>query len=184
MEAGDRLALVAAAAASVGPVEDPAGWAEQVRARALDLYVMSRDRGAVGRALDQLEACRTYVATVLGGRIEKHALQDGGELRRGLVRLKVDTSKFSKDGVEEIRTELLSTPEGTAVWEKVRGLAGHRVLVYAQTEQKDERKVKTLRHVEDLRQDHDVDVGEAAGTDAPGAARSGSRAPDLRTAHW
>lgn len=158
MEAGERLALIAAAATSVGPVEDQAEWAEKVRERTMDLFLMSRDRSPVGKVLEQLDASRTYVATVLGGKVEKHALEGGGELRRGLVRLKVATSKYNADGVEEIRTELLSTAEGAGLWAKVRGLVGHRVLVYAQTEEKDARKVKTLRHVEDLGEDRDVDA--------------------------
>lgn len=161
MEAGERLSLVAAAATAVGPVEDQTEWAEKVRERAVDLYLMSRDRGVVGRALEQLDASRTYVATVLGGKVEKHALESGGELRRGLVRLKVATSKYNKDGIEEIRTELLSTPEGAALWARIRGMVGHRVLVYAQTEEKDARKVKTLRHVEDLGEDRDLDTDAA-----------------------
>src|SRR4051794_10561753 len=163
MEAGERLALVAAASTAVGPVGDQAVWAEQVRARAVDLYLMSRDKSPIGRALEQLDAPRTYLATVLGGTVEKHALADGGELRRGLVKLKVATSRYNADGVEEIRTELLSTAEGAALWAKIRGLVSHRVLVYAQTEEKDARKVKTLRHVEDLGEDRDLErEGDAA----------------------
>lgn len=150
MDAADRLNLVAAAAIAVGPVQDQGAWAEHVRVKAVDLYLMSRERGSVGRALEQLDECRTYVATITGGKIEKHVLDDGRELRRGLIRLRVPESKYNKDGVEDIRTELLSTPEGQAVLEKAKGLVGHRVLVYAQTEEKDARKVKTLRHVEDL----------------------------------
>lgn len=162
MEAGERLSLIAAAATSVGPVEDQAEWAEKVRERTMDLFLMSRDRSPVGKALEQLDASRTYVATVLGGRVEKHALDGGGELRRGLVKLKVATSKYNADGVEEIRTELLSTSEGAALWAKIRGLVGHRVLVYAQTEEKDARKVKTLRHVEDLGEDRELERQEDA----------------------
>ena len=161
MEAGERLSLIAAAATAVGPVEDQAEWAGKVRERAMELYLMSRDRSPVSRALEQLDASRTYVATVLGGRVEKHALEGGGELRRGLIRLKVASSRYNKDGVEEIRTELLSTAEGAALWAKIRGLVGHRVLVYAQTEEKDARKVKTLRHVEDLGVDRDLDSDAA-----------------------
>ena len=154
MDAADRLGLVAAAAIAVGPAGDQGTWAEAVRAKAVDLYLMSRDRGLVGRALEQLDGCRTYVATITGGKVEKHQLEGGGELRRGLIRLRVDTSKYHNDGVEDIRTELLSTQEGPAVLEKAKGLVGHRVLVYAQTEEKDDgRKVKTLRHLEDLGED-------------------------------
>lgn len=157
MDAGDRLNLVAAAAIAVGPAADqgagtPGGetWQDRVRQKAVDLYVMAKERGSVGRALEQLDECRTYVATVVGGKVERHALDDGGELTRGLVKLRVEPSKWTKDGVEYIRTELLSTSEGRILWEQVRELVGHRVLVYAQTEVKDDRKVKTFRHVEDL----------------------------------
>ncbi|GAA3634717.1 hypothetical protein [Microlunatus ginsengisoli] len=162
MDAADRLSLVAAAATSLGPIEDPSTFAAKVRDRAVELYLMSRERGAVGRALEQLDECRTYVATVLGGKVEHHPLPDGGELRRGLVRLKVAASKYNRDGVEEIRTELLSTDEGAALWARIRGLVGHRVLVYAQTEEKDSRKVKTMRHVEDLGEDRELARGDAA----------------------
>ncbi len=159
MDAADRLTLVAAAATAVGPVDDPAVWAARVQGKAVDLYLMSRERGAVGKALEQLDACRTYVATILGGRVEKHRLDSGGELRRGLLRLKVATSKYNKDGEEDIRTELLSLPEGQAVLDKAKGLVGHRVLIWAQTEEKDDgRKVKTLRHLEDLGVDTDLDA--------------------------
>ena len=40
------------------------------------------------------------------------------------------------DGVEEIRTDLLSTLEGKATLDKAKALVGHRVLVWAQTEEK------------------------------------------------
>lgn len=151
MDASDRLTLVAAAATAVGPVEDQSAWSAKVQAKAIDLYLMSRERGAIGKALEQLDSCRTYVATILGGKVEKHRLEDGGELRRGLLRMKVQPSKYNKDGVEEVRTELLSDPQGQSVLDKAKGLVGHRVLVWAQTEEKEGYgKVKTLRHIEDL----------------------------------
>ena len=97
----------------------------------------------------------------LTGHFQTHKKDFAG--RRGLLRLRVATSKYNKDGAEDIRTELLSTPEGQAVLEKARGLVGHRVLIWAQTEEKDDgRKVKTLRHVEDLGVDLDLDDRDAA----------------------
>lgn len=144
MDATTRTQVILAAVGAAGPKgEDAADWNARVRDNAVGIAVMLGENSSVSKALEKfLAAGKPFPATILGGRKEQTST-------RVVVRIR------NKDGEEEeIRTDRTDTPEGLAMANIVKGLVGHRVLIWKELEEMgggtNGRKVRILRHVEDL----------------------------------
>lgn len=165
MDAQIRTQVILAAVGAAGPKgEDAAEWNARVRDNAVGIAVMLGDNSSVSQALDKfLNAGKPFPATILGGSKETSST-------RVVVRF------MNKDGeLETIRTDRTDTPEGLAMGNVVRNLVGHKVLVWKELEEmgggSNGRKVRILRHVEDLGIDPDFEAKkEQAATLQPKAA--------------
>lgn len=136
-------------------VVDPAAWQAAVVGNAIQIAVMASESGAVGRALKQIEESKVFTCTVVS--VEKEARST-----RGFVIVHTGTERAAKDmrgnplpeGFEVFRTERTDSPIGVAMARKIRGLIGHRVLVWVEVEpipgDAEGRKARVVRHVEDL----------------------------------
>ncbi len=112
------LDLVIAAVHAVGPC--PAGpeaaWTDQVRERAVSLYVLG---DTVGQDIARLDAAKQFTATLLDVRVEATST-------RGVLVLRNSSGELE----QPIRTDRGDSEAGRAMIERARALVGHRVRVY------------------------------------------------------
>lgn len=144
----ERITLTTAAVAAVGPRtdENEATWEEEVTDTAVDLGIMASDFGSVGKALNTLDKCKTFVATVRGAKKESSS-------QRVVVSLETKPSKWSPEGKEVARTERLDKFDGTGVKTArlARALIGWRCMIWIEMEETDDGgKVRVLRHLKGL----------------------------------
>ena len=141
LDEATRTQVILAAVGSAGPVgDDKAEWSAKVRAQAVTIAVMLGEQSSVAQALNAFgRSEKPFPATILGGRKEVSST-------RVVVRFN------NKDGEqEEIRTDRTDGPEGLAMANIVRGLVGHKVLIWKEIEEYNggKGKVRVLRHIED-----------------------------------
>jgi hypothetical protein len=152
MDHEQRLQIVTAAVAAVGAVgADQAawhGWVDEMIAR---LTAMCAETSPAARLIEQIERSKTFTATIVGGKIEASST-------RVVVKLKTRPSERNPEGIEEARTERTDTPAGKAMSQRLRALKGHRVAIWVEVEPipGSDRKVRVVRHVEDLGVDRDI----------------------------
>jgi hypothetical protein len=140
-----RTQIILAAVGSAGPVgEDKAHWNSLVRDQAVTIAVMLGENSSVSQALEKFgNADKPFPATILGGKKETSS-----------TRVVVNFS--NKDGeTESIRTDRTDSPEGLAMANLVKGLVGHKVMIWKEIEtyNNGQGKVRVLRHIEDLGKD-------------------------------
>lgn len=159
-----RTQIILGAVGAAGPRgDDAAEWTARVRENAVSIAVMLGENSSVSQALDKfLAAGKPFPVTILGGKREQTST-------RVLVRF------MSKEGeVETIRTDRTDTPEGLAMANTVRALVGHKVLIWKELEEMgggaNGRKVRVLRHVEDLGADPEFEQKKASAQRAEAAA--------------
>ena len=166
MDTALRNQVIIAAVGATGPKgDDAADWTARVRENAVSIAVMLGENSSVSQALDKfLAAGKPFPATILGGKTERTST-------RIVVRF------MNKDGeVEAIRTDRTDTSEGLAMGNAVKSLVGHRVLIWKELEEMggggaNGRKVRILRHVEDLGADPEFEAKKTqAATQEPKAA--------------
>lgn len=142
LDASVRTQVILAAVGSAGPVGDSkAEWSAKVRAQAVTIAVMLGEHSSVSQALAAFgRAEKPFPATILGGSKEASST-------RVVVRFRNVSGE-----AEEIRTDRTDSPEGLAMANVVRGLVGHKVLIWKEIEEYNQGKgkVRVLRHVEDL----------------------------------
>ncbi|MFD5417568.1 hypothetical protein ACFWJT_06020 [Streptomyces sp. NPDC127069] len=112
------LDLVIAAVHAVGPCPagEEAAWTDQVRERAVSLYVLS---DTVGKDIARLDAAKQFTATPLDVRVEATST-------RGVLILRNTSGELE----QQIRTDGGDSKAGRAMIERARALVGHRVRVY------------------------------------------------------
>jgi hypothetical protein len=145
MDDATRTQVILAAVGSAGPVgADKAEWNSLVRDQAVTIAVMLGENSSVSQALAKFaNAGKPFPATILGGKKEASST-------RVVVRF------ANKDGeTEEIRTDRTDSPEGLAMSNIVRGLVGHKVLIWKELEDSGAsgpaaKRYRVLRHIEDL----------------------------------
>ncbi len=169
MDHNQRLQIITAAVAAVGAVgDDRATWQGRVEEMIARLTAMCAETSPSARLIEQVERSKTFTATIVGGKIERSST-------RVVVILKTRPSERNPDGVEEARTERTDTPAGKAMSQRLRALKGHRVAIWVEVEPipGSDRKVRVVRHVEDLGVDLDL-VQTRQGTQAaPPVAAAG-----------
>src|SRR5690606_867369 len=123
-------------------------WEARVLENTLDAQSLMSDGS---RLYKTVEGIKVYSAVV-------DAIQKEKKSTRGLVTLKVKPSTYAKDGIEQVRTERTDRPDGLAMAKKIKGLIGHKVLIFKEIEvMANGNKSAVIRHVKDL--------GEANGTE-------------------
>ena len=160
MDEATRTQIILAAVTATGPDDGAGDWATRVAMNASKIAAMTSSNSTVGRCVDQVSECKVFPGVVESIRKEHSST-------RGIVVLKTRESMHHPDGREEARTERTDNPIGSAMAKRIQALRGHRVMVWVQLETigSGDRKVRVIRHVEDL------------GVEAPGP-QSGS-APDV-----
>lgn len=150
MDSADRAAIVAAAVVAAGPPDgNRDDWLEQVEAEARQIFILAGVRGRIGRVVEQMGNSRTFARVIT--RVEKEQSSQWG-----LVTLSVEPTQYSKDGVEQVRTERMDgqfAEQAKAMGRTLRDeLMGHRVLLWVETETDDDAtpRGRVIRHVVDL----------------------------------
>ena len=168
MDDNTRTNIILAAIHSVPPVTEPLRnkrdeivateaevWQARVAEKARAIAVMTGPRSKVGHDIDVIgwaseegnDKAKIVSGTVLSINLESSST-------RGLVQMKTKAHpQWAPNGVEEARTERTDTAEGLMMAQRIRQeLMGHRVLAFIemQTVGDGTRKVRVIRHIEDL----------------------------------
>ena len=152
MDHNQRLQIITTAVAAVGAVGDnQAAWQAGVDVMIARLTAMCAENSPAARLIERVERSKTFTATIVGGKIETSST-------RVVVKLKTRPSERNPEGVEEARTERTDTPAGREMSQRLRALKGHRVAIWVEIEQipGSDRRVRVVRHVEDLGLDPEV----------------------------
>lgn len=138
------LAAIAATGPDTGDDSNGLSWPQRVAETATRIVAMLGEQSEVSRAIAQVEAAKTFPATVVSIRKETSST-------RGVVTLRTRPSERHPDGLEEARTERTDQPLGRAMAKRLTALRGHRVMVWLEVETiGGDRKVRVVRWVEDL----------------------------------
>jgi len=133
------------------PEVDPREWEARVLENTLDAQSLMSDGS---RLYKTVEGIKVYSAVV-------DAIQKEKKSTRGLVTLKVKPSTYAKDGIEQVRTERTDRPDGLAMAKKIKGLIGHKVLIFKEIEvMANGNKSAVIRHVKDLGEANGTEFGE------------------------
>jgi hypothetical protein len=162
MDHNQRLQIITAAVAAVGAVgEDQAAWQGRVDEMIARLTAMCAETSPAARLIEQVERSKTFTATIVGGKIETSST-------RVVVKLKTRPSERNPEGVEEARTERTDTPAGRAMSQRLRALKGHRVAIWVEVEPipGSDKKVRVVRHAEDLGLDREFAPGQTTAKSA------------------
>lgn len=158
-----RQSIILGAANITGPIgDDESDWEIRLKQNAKRLTSMLSPESVLSRAIDTLDGCDKFTATIaFVGQEEKS--------KRGYVVLKGAPTDKNETGLEALRTEIVAgSKENTAFAKRLRSLTGHRVLVFKELQEMkgNGRKVRVIQHVEDLGEDHfitdeDLDAAQA-----------------------
>lgn len=140
------LAAVAATGPDDGPDERGLTWTQRVAETAGRITAMLDPHSEVSRAIGHLEMAKTFVATVVN-------VQREASSTRALVTLRTKVSDRHPDGLETARSDRTDQPLGMVMAKRLVSLKGHRVMLWVELEQMGtnaDRRVRVIRHVEDL----------------------------------
>lgn len=155
-----RAQIILAAANAAGPVgDDEAAWTERVNEYAAKMVVLMGPHSPVSKTIAAMEASAVFTGVIKGIVKEKSS-------QRALITIYTRPSENYPDGMESIRTERLDNPSagGRALARRVHSLVGHRVLVWVEKEtiRGGTKKVRVLRHIEDLGEPREMPDADAA----------------------
>jgi len=140
------LAAVSATGPDKGPDERGLSWPLRVAETAARITAMLDPRSEVSRAIGQVEMAKVFPATIVEVRREASST-------RALATLRTKVSDRHPDGIETARTERTDDPLGLAMARRLVSLKGHRVMLWVELEAMStntDRRVRVVRHVEDL----------------------------------
>ena len=138
--------IVLAAVGAAGPVGDDRGaWMDRVTDLAAEITVMCSDRSRVARRVQSIASSKVFTAVVVGGKLEASST-------RGVVNLRTKATAQHPDGLEQVRTERTDTRDGMAMWDRLKALKGHRVVLWVEVQEYNGggSKARVAQHVEDL----------------------------------
>lgn len=153
----DTTQIILAAVGAAGPVgDDRSAWMDEVTDLAAEITVMCSDRSRVARRVQAIRNSKVFTATIIGGKLEASST-------RGVVNLRTKPTQQHPDGIEQVRTERGDTRDGTTMWERLKSLKGHRVVLWVEVQEYNggQGKVRVVQHVEDLGPAVDEDEGAA-----------------------
>ena len=138
--------IVLAAVGAAGPQnEDRTGWLDRVCDLAAEITVLCSERSRPARRVQSIASSKVFTATIVGGKLEASST-------RGVLNLKTKPTDQHPDGLEQVRTERTDTPDGAAMWRKLKTLKGHKALLWVEVQEYNggQGKVRVVQHVEDL----------------------------------
>lgn len=153
MDTQTRTQIIIAAIGAAGNNDD--GFQSRVAENAAAFTAMLSETSTINKIISGVANSKVFSATLFGIKKEQSST-------RGKATLKTKPSKFHEDGIEEARTERTDTAIGLAMARRLRGLVGHRVLLWVEVEEINggASKVRVIRHVEDLGVDANYQLGE------------------------
>jgi len=137
---------ILAAVGAAGPVgDDRAAWMDRVCDLAAEISVMCSERSRVSRRVHGIANSKVFAAVVVGGKLEPSST-------RGIVNLRTSPTKDRPDGIEQVRTERTDTADGASMWNRMKALKGHRVVIWIEVQEFNggQSKARVVQHVEDL----------------------------------
>ena len=140
----DQIVLAAVGAAGqVG--DDRSAWLDRVTDLAAEITVLCSDRSRVARRVQSIANSKVFVADIVGGKLEASST-------RGVVNLRTKPTAQHPDGLEQVRTERTDSRDGAEMWDRMKALKGHRVVLYVEVQEYagGTGKVRVVQHVEDL----------------------------------
>jgi hypothetical protein len=146
MDQAEVNRIVLAAVGAAGPVgDDRSGWLDRVSDLAAEITVMCSDRSRVARRVQGIANSKVFTATIVGGKLESSST-------RGVINLRTKATEQHPDGLEQVRTERTDTPDGAAMWSRIKALKDRRVVVWVEVQEYNggQGKVRVVQHVEDL----------------------------------
>lgn len=148
----DRRAIVLAAVGAAGPGADETA----IALAAVRITAMLSGGSMVSRAIEQVDASTPFLATIVGVELEKSS-------KRAVLTLRSQPGPHRPDGIEHARTERYDGPLGREMARRARNLVGHHVVVWIERESTSDgsRKVRVVRHLEDLGVDASAPAPEA-----------------------
>jgi len=168
----DRRQVILAAVSATGPDNGPdergLSWPLRVAENAARITAMLDPRSEVSRAIGQVEMAKVFPATVVEVRREASST-------RALVTLRTKVSDRHPDGLETARSERTDDPLGLAMARRLTALRGHRVMLWVELEQMGanaDRRVRVVRHVEDLGPDASMPAPASKASTATTSAAS------------
>lgn len=147
MDDDTRIQIILAGVSMAGARyenESPAVYQARIGTEVARVAAWSAPESNLSKLVDAIQGAKKFVAVI--DDVEKEE-----KSKRGFVHLTTRPSKQNEDGKEHVRTERIDTPEGVAMVRAVRALKGHRALLFVEMQETAEgRKVRVLKHVEDL----------------------------------
>jgi len=140
------LAAVQAAGLDDGPDDRGLTWPQRVAETAGRITAMLDPHSDVQRAIGHLEMAKVFPAVI--EKVEKEASST-----RALITLRTKVSERHPDGRETARSERTDDPLGMAMARKLTALRSHKVMLWVELEAMGgsaDRRVRVIRHVEDL----------------------------------
>lgn len=130
-------------------LETDAEYTERVTENAKLVTLLGQAGSRPMRVIDAISGATVYPAN-----IEKVDFEEKSQ--RPLVTLGVKTSKYSKDGKEQIRGLRVDEPGGQDLYEELKEHKGRRVLIYKVMEDSDRSEGKGFKNIYAIR-----DLGKA-----------------------
>lgn len=152
-----RQGLIVAAATMAGArgtqpheIQD---WNHRLLQNAVELHVLANDNSPVSKHLAMLDACNNFVGTVSGGAMQVSS-------KRIIFGFVTQVNDVNQAGIETARTDITdNNPAARAMANELKGLAGHRVLLWVRKEPigKTGKHVRVIAHYQDLGVDTNPD---------------------------
>ena len=159
MEQSIRTQVILAAINAVGPqvgnLALKSEWDAAVEQKAVSIALLTKADSAIAKAIDIIETCSVYTATIISVNKEESST-------RAIARLKTKPSTNYPDGIEPIRTERTDNPSGLAMARLMRSLIGHKVVIWKEIQKYDGGTGRIVRHVEDKGLDPELAQAPAA----------------------
>ena len=146
MEQATVNEIILAAVGAAGPVgDDKSAWVDRVTDMAAEIAILCSDRSRPCRRIQSVANSKVFTANVVGGKLEASST-------RGVVNLKTKPTAQHPDGLEQVRTERTDSHDGAAMWERLKALKGHRVVLWVEVQEYNsgQGKVRVVQYVEDL----------------------------------
>lgn len=153
-----RTQIILAAVNMTAQDGDETDWAARCRENAFRITALTNPASELSQAIEAMSSAKVFSGVVTQLRKEASST-------RAVVTLRTKPNDRHPDGLETVRTDRTDSIVGLRMARRVRGLVGHRVLVWVELEQmaRGDNKVRVLRHIEDMGPDTSRNNGATAG---------------------
>ena len=150
----EATTIIAAAAASLPPIEHPAEFEKALRERSALLARMCSPKSPLHQLVSAMSSpeAKSFTGKVVGGTMEQRSTRFFVTLETGTTQTNYGPNKVKlPDGHEGVRTDRTDTPEGAKMAAKVRQFKDQLVRVWVvmeETGNKDKPLVRVLKDIE------------------------------------